>query len=90
MEELKKCPFCGGEAKVVTGVTRYVPSHPYCYVACKICKTTSNSFTDTNNDGKFIDRAIEVWNKRVYEIGTDMAQGEDMTVYYRLNKEDSK
>jgi Lar family restriction alleviation protein len=33
-EELKPCPFCGGEAEIVTWPK---PHQPVCYVKCKNC-----------------------------------------------------
>ena len=52
MAELKKCPFCGGEASII----RYHHiKAAYCY--CAVCKVRMpNSLTS--------EEAIEAWNRR--------------------------
>ena len=56
-QELKPCPFCGGEAELVD--TGYWSS-----VICKQCRTTSNAFV---HSAKYCsaDKATEAWNRRV-------------------------
>lgn len=51
--ELKPCPFCGGEAKVVDQF--YVSAR---YVICEHCGATS-SWCLTN------EQAVKSWNRRV-------------------------
>ena len=68
MEELKKCPFCGGEASVEDeycwspsfynpdgrdGVFMY-------YVKCKKCGATTKLYSSKV-------KAIEAWNRRLEE-----------------------
>ena len=62
--ELKPCPFCGAEARMITSVSL---NTPYAYVRCKNCRAETTSFRDTENNGSFIFNAIEAWNRRVTE-----------------------
>jgi Lar family restriction alleviation protein len=50
MEELKKCPFCGGEAKIV--------GYSLFWIVCKECFAETDAF-DTKIE------AIKAWNRRV-------------------------
>ena len=61
MAELKKCPFCGGEAEVVK-VHSGVAMFPYT-VVCKSneCSASVGVFKETR------EKAIEVWNNRATE-----------------------
>ena len=52
MKELKKCPFCGGEAEIA--------GYKIFWVICKECTAETKSF-DTREE------AIEAWNRRVKE-----------------------
>lgn len=71
MEELKLCPFCGGEAKIVK--TRHINSgetNPQYFVECMndSCFVTFGMITgDLEEIGLFDSalEAIEAWNKRV-------------------------
>lgn len=60
MEKLKPCPWCGGK-----GEYRYIP--PYNVVKCRKCKSFGLPFVDEyeQQDGK--EKAIEAWNRRVFE-----------------------
>ena len=55
MEELKRCPFCGGKAKMTPARAKGEPIRVRIY--CTSCKTTS--FWDWEQ------QAIEAWNRRV-------------------------
>jgi Lar family restriction alleviation protein len=60
MEELKPCPFCGGEARA------YLGSYAVGWVQCLECRVITQTY---NTKGE----AIEMWNTRVkskeqYEI----------------------
>lgn len=60
MENLKKCPFCGGKA--VSRKRR--PDHIMngkCFVCCSECKNKT-AYYDTE------EKAIEAWNKRTTDI----------------------
>lgn len=53
MAELKKCPFCGGEAHIVKLGENYLSF----YVECKKCCAESSAFSAKGH-------AIEAWNRR--------------------------
>ena len=69
-EELKPCPFCGGEA-VIKAVNRNYGLTIWCqYLKCDA--RTEGYCPDTNNEDATIDniencknRALEQWNRRV-------------------------
>lgn len=65
MDELKKCPFCGGEAKFYISIDNCIPRHPTAYVYCKKCHVSTRVFTDTKNDVSFIEDAKNAWNGRI-------------------------
>ena len=76
MAELKKCPFCGGEAEVVkahSGVAMF----PYT-VVCKSdeCSASVGVFKETRGE------AIEAWNNRVNEAKIITAMSKAMKEYY--------
>lgn len=71
MEELKPCPFCGGKAKLRATTTRTYPNHckHYCYYCyCEKCFATGQSFSDYDDDGSSVFKAIEAWNRRANDV----------------------
>ena len=58
--ELKNCPFCGGEAKLIEG-------EECAYVQCLQVKCHRGPFVDGDNAAA--DEAVEHWNRR-----TDLSQ----------------
>jgi len=53
-EDLKSCPFCGGEAIIISkGFMKYV-------VKCKTCKASIKT--------KTISESITMWNKRACKV----------------------
>lgn len=58
MEELEKCPFCGGEANIRYIAVMEAPYYPEC--TNKHCIAG-----DTNIGFKTEKEAAEAWNKRV-------------------------
>ena len=56
MSELKRCPFCGGEAKIDKTITNTVS------VECKVCHASSRIILCT--EGDIEEKAIEEWNTR--------------------------
>ena len=65
MNELKPCPFCGGEASIRTGVTSSVPKVPKAIVICQKCSASTDWFCDKGGNAEFVFEAIEAWNRRV-------------------------
>ena len=59
-QELKPCPFCGGEANIVKRKLKigFYPSGGTYYVHCKKCLIT----TQPRNQKELV---IEFWNRRV-------------------------
>ncbi len=57
MNELKPCPFCGGEASLSMGQMGVTRAQAY-YIECDNCAASSEMFFDGN-------RAIKAWNNRV-------------------------
>lgn len=51
MEELKRCPFCGGEAEIIGSNTTY-------WIDCNECRAETGLF---NTEAE----AIVAWNRRV-------------------------
>lgn len=64
MPELKPCPFCGGSAIIYASTTRTYPNHGKHYCYCEKCLASGPSFSDLENDGSSVFKAIEAWNKR--------------------------
>lgn len=62
--ELNPCPFCGGEARLVTYTTSGVPHRCAAYFECEKCGAEIKSCVDTGGDGKFLFEAINDWNAR--------------------------
>jgi Lar family restriction alleviation protein len=69
MEELKKCPFCGGEAEmnVNVGIYGYTPDI-YCAI-CKCCGAKIEMVSDNYND--LSTAVIDAWNRRVSDADCD-------------------
>lgn len=62
MEELKTCPFCGGEAKLRTSVEDRTP---VAWVACDTCGARTKMQADGDYNGRNVFTAVERWNRRV-------------------------
>ena len=56
MSELKRCPFCGGEAKIDKTIANTVS------VECTVCHASSRIILCT--EGDIEQKAIEAWNTR--------------------------
>ncbi len=65
MEELKPCPFCGGEAHVVHGVYRdggYIEHAAY--VQCAKCGARTDEVSECMPEMRVHDMAVSIWNRR--------------------------
>lgn len=63
MEELKPCPFCGGEAEFYSSIAP--ASHrPCCFVYCKECKSKTDDFVADDCTFSYKYKAKEAWNRR--------------------------
>lgn len=71
MDELKTCPFCGGEAKVYTTTTGGLPNLCKAWCYCKKCYSSAQSYDDTDTNGEFVFKAIAALNRRVSDSTLD-------------------
>lgn len=69
MNELKPCPFCGGDAELKASSGRY--GYFICAV-CRVCDAQSKRFKADDDDGIFTGKAAEkathFWDQRKEEI----------------------
>ena len=61
MTELKRCPFCGGEAEITTGIPNFTGYFDLNVVECKKCHCQTGEFETRQ-------QVIERWNTRTPEI----------------------
>ena len=65
MDELKNCPFCGGEAEIKATDGRY---GIFVCIACSICDAQAKRFKVRNDDevltGGAAKKAVLFWNRR--------------------------
>ena len=59
-EELKPCPFCGGEDIYLKEVDLDFAFSTYYHVRCLTCNCNLDSIQNTSKS-----KAIEAWNRRV-------------------------
>lgn len=69
MEELKPCPFCGGEAKMHAAFAHGVASRVGAYVECGSCGAWSKTHW---GDGAQ-EKTAEAWNRRAERTWHDFA-----------------
>lgn len=74
-EELKPCPFCGGEAKIKAATKSYSFT---IWCACKCGARTEGFCPDTNKEDDTMEnieeckkRAIEAWNSTIKKSDLD-------------------
>lgn len=63
MAELKKCPFCGGEAEIISYYFKGTANRKHFFCQCKACGTRKQNWNGYRTNAK----AIEAWNNRVTE-----------------------
>lgn len=64
--DLKPCPFCGGEAKLVNTM---FAGDMYKTVFCLACNANTNNFNA--RDEKSAMRAVDAWNRRANDESND-------------------
>lgn len=69
MQEIKKCPFCGGDGELTQRYnTRY--RNYFLFVACNLCGGQGKIFssdedvTESNWKTNACERAVKAWNMR--------------------------
>lgn len=72
--EIKKCPFCGGEPYLESHHRAFInaQSTRVAFVRCRQCNARTERFKledfgCTSRSLKANEKAIEAWNRRVYE-----------------------
>lgn len=69
MDNLKRCPFCGGEAEAVYRYNRYKRVW-FSFVRCTICSATGHSYaqdTAPDDDDPVWEKVAGAWNMRTPE-----------------------
>ena len=68
MAELKRCPFCNGDAFIYIQKSRY---NNFCFVQCDTCSARSrvartgyDEFEDAFFESDACDRVVRAWNRR--------------------------
>ena len=68
MAELKKCPFCGGKAKLYYAPVNVVMKISCFGVSCESCKVMIGTVAAGKTDFfRTPDEAAEAWNRRAAE-----------------------
>lgn len=63
MTEIKKCPFCGGEANLHSNYSQKADCY-YIFVQCSNCFCKSLSVKSEHPVSKIGQQAVEAWNRR--------------------------
>lgn len=64
MEELKPCPFCGGEAIINTERRHSGTAEKFCFIGCR----TSGCIASIHSMNRYYltpEEAVEAWNRRI-------------------------
>lgn len=69
MTELRKCPFCGGEATVSEIQDTWQNDTGHWYILCDECSCCLGGYGEFTTE----EEAIEAWNKRVPQTWTSKA-----------------
>ncbi len=59
MEELERCPFCGGKA----GIRRYGLQYPLFHAECEKCGAKTGYYSGYDEE-LAVSHAVRAWNKR--------------------------
>lgn len=61
-KELRRCPFCGGEAQINERYRSGIPNRKMYWISCKACGISQQN---TNVSGyRYQSKAIDRWNRR--------------------------
>ena len=85
MEELKKCPFCGGEVEIKDFYLKGVANKLHYFCRCKSCGAREANKVGYRTEK----RAIKGWNKMCAEVSKESvceAKPDYESEYYRLLK----
>lgn len=67
-ENIKPCPFCGGEGEIMVentrGCTNGYPSLQFVFVQCRCCGAIGGSSCITFRGRQAEFNAVELWNRR--------------------------
>lgn len=81
MNELRQCPFCGGDAekryikrKKLFASMRFPYNTHYVYIQCQLCGATSRVCVTVEN-------AIEAWNSRVSNYANLLINNKKLTLH---------
>ncbi len=67
MQEIKKCPFCGGDGELTQRYNSRYDNY-FVFVACSLCSAQSKTFTSDDNaervewQSKACEKAVNAWN----------------------------
>lgn len=75
MEELKPCPFCGGEASMESGIYDLGDvTYAFAHVECLSCVACGSGFTEADSPVEMVGHlASEAWNRRAERTCHDEA-----------------
>ena len=64
MSELKSCPFCGGEARLIESKVGGSAGVWAVYIKCPNCRAEMNGATGLYTDENFTEKMLSKWNRR--------------------------
>ena len=94
MSELKRCPFCGGEAKTEEHFKQWDGRYyEVTHISCRLCGCSSNTISEMEckDRKKRKEEAIAAWNaRRPVERILERLEEEDMNLFKAINKYQKK